>query len=143
MSAWVIWIIVAAILAIAEILTSSFYLLLAAVGALCAALLAYLGVNDVVQIMAASLITLGGWIFLYKFSPGAHHKKPSEDSNMNMDIGAEVKISEILADKKLNINYRGSNWQGELHDLNATPDLNTVYVISAIRGSTLILSPKG
>lgn len=142
MAAWIIWIIVAAILSIAEMITSSFYLLLAAFGALAAALLAYLGFSDVAQILTATLVTLIGWCILYKIRPHASRGDAQSSSDMNMDIGATVKISEIN-DTTLKVNYRGAMWTAELFDPAFVPSLTETYVISRISGSTLILTPKG
>lgn len=141
MAAWVIWIIVAAVLAVAEMLSSSFYLLLAAFGALTAALLAYLGFGDIVQILTASTITLLGWGLIYKLRPPASRGDAQASSDMNMDIGAVVKISEIN-DSGLKVQYRGAQWNAELIDTALVPSLHESYTISKISGSTLILSPK-
>jgi membrane protein implicated in regulation of membrane protease activity len=142
MAAWIIWIIMAAILSIAEMITSSFYLLLAAFGALAAALLAYLGFSDVAQILTATLVTLIGWGILYKIRPHASRGDAQSNSDMNMDIGATVKISEIN-DSNLKVNYRGAMWNAELFDASFVPSLTETYLISRISGSTLILTPKG
>jgi membrane protein implicated in regulation of membrane protease activity len=142
MSAWVVWLITAFLLAIAEMATMSFYLLLAAFGALCAALLAYLGASDVVQILTASIVTLCGWGIIYKFLSNKSQPHQS-DSNMNMDIGTEVKIAEIATDGNLRVNYRGSMWNAKLANGSAEATLQKTYIISSITGSTLILSEKG
>ena len=142
MSTWVVWLIIACLLTIAEMATMSFYLLLAAFGALSASLLAYSGASDVMQILAASLVTLIGWGIFYKFlskSPKAH----VSNSNMNMDIGEEVKLSEIKDQNDLRVTYRGAVWNAKLANASSPPSLDKIYIISNISGSTLILSEKG
>ena len=142
MSAWVVWLITAFLLAIAEMATMSFYLLLAAFGALCAALLAYLGASDVAQILTASIVTLLGWGFVYKFLSNKSQPHQS-NTNMNMDIGEDVKISEITNDGNLRVNYRGSVWNAKLSNATTEASLQKTYIILSITGSTLILSEKG
>lgn len=142
MSAWIVWLIVAFLLAIAEIATMSFYLLLAALGSLCASLIAYNGASDVAQIITASLVTLIGWGLIYKFlshKPRLH----ASNANMNMDIGEEVRVNEIKGSNDLRVNYRGAVWNAKLADSTQTASLEKIYVISTISGSTLILSEKG
>lgn len=142
MSAWVVWLIVAFILAIAEMATMSFYLLLAALGALCASLLAFFGVSDVAQILTASIVTLCGWGFIYKYLNAKSNPEQSA-AHMNMDIGTQVKISNILDSGDLQVSYRGSLWQAKLAPDTSAPSLQKTYIISTISGSTLILTEKG
>jgi membrane protein implicated in regulation of membrane protease activity len=138
MSAWVIWFIIAGGLAVGEILTGTFFLLLASFGALAAAGIAYAGYNGITQIFIGALVTLVGWFVLKKFRPQITHPDAQSNPDMNIDIGATVRIQEIKDDGSLHVNYRGSSWQAAMQD-GLTPTLNTDYKIIRIEGSKLIL----
>lgn len=138
MSAWVIWFVVAGGLAVGEILTGTFFLLLASFGALAAAGVAYAGYNAITQIFIGALVTLVGWFVLKKFRPQITHPDAQSNPDMNIDIGAVVRIHKINADGHVTVNYRGSSWQAAMQD-GLTPALNTDYKITRIEGSKLIL----
>lgn len=143
MDSWILWTIIALLLGIAEIMTGSFYLLFAAMGALCGSALAFFGASDTVQVFGAAIVTLIGWAILFKFGPARHQGDSQSNPNLNMDIGATVRLSEITTDRHLRVYYRGTVWNAELADGLASPSLEQDYIISRISGSTLILSPKG
>ncbi len=138
MSVWLIWIIIAAILAVAEIFTGSFYLILAGMGALGAAALAGMGAPLWAQISAAALVTFIGWALLHKLRP--QNKFPFFQSNpaLNMDIGASVRISDIAPSGKITVRYRGADWSARMQD-GVNAELNKDFTIKQIDGSTLIL----
>ncbi len=141
MSAWLFWLLVSATLIIAEIFTLSFYLLLAAIGALVAAGLAATGFGNVVQILAAAIVTLIGWFLLRKYKPEKLHPDHRANPNLNMDIGSEVKIASVAPDGTLHVLLRGARWDAKIDDGTA-PDTTKIYTISKIDGSTLHLTSK-
>ncbi len=138
MSLGAIWFTLAGLLAVGEILTGTFFLLLAACGALAAAGISYLGYNLITQIFVGAIITLLGWFFLYRFRP---RKDAQSNPDMNMDIGAHVKITQVNSDGSVDVSYRGSNWQAVIED-KSPPDLNTTYKIKRIEGAKLILEKE-
>ena len=141
MAVWLIWLLLSGILIVAEILTLSLYLLLAGIGALLGAALAFFGTGIGVQITAATILTLISWALLTKFRPQKKHPDSRTNPDLNMDIGTDVKISDITPDGKLSVMLRGARWDAKL-DHNTTPDLTATYKIVKIDGSILILKEK-
>lgn len=141
MTAWLFWLLVSGTLIIAEIFTLSFYLLLAAIGALIACGLAASGFNDITQVIAAALVTLLGWFLLNKFKPQNEHPDHRSNPALNMDIGQVVRLSAISPDGKLSVFLRGARWDAQIEN-DSQPDLTQDYVITKIDGSILILKPK-
>lgn len=141
MTAWLFWLLISASLIIAEIFTLSFYLLLAGIGALVASGLAATGFNDIVQVLAAALVTLAGWFLLNKYKPEKLHPDHRANPNLNMDIGSEVKIASIDPDGKLHVLLRGARWDAKIDDGTIADNAKT-YTISKIDGSTLYLTSK-
>lgn len=138
MATWLVWFIVSAFLAVAEIFTGSLYLILASAGAAGAALLSLLDAPVWSQILAASFITLVGWALLRKFRP--QNKFPLFQSNpdINMDIGAKVRIDTISVDGVITVRYRGTTWGARMVN-GLAAQLDKEYEIKQIDGSTLIL----
>lgn len=141
MTAWLLWLLISGSLIIAEIFTLSFYLLLAAIGALVASGLAATGFDTTIQIVVATLVTFGGWVLLNKFKPQNQHPDPRSNPDLNMDIGATVRILSISADGRISVLLRGARWDAKIENGEA-PDVTSDYIITKIDGSTLILSKK-
>lgn len=141
MTTWLLWLLISGSLIIAEIFTLSFYLLLAAIGALVASGLAATGFDTTTQIVIATLVTLAGWIFLNKFKPQNRHPDHRSNPDLNMDIGTTVRILSISADGKISVLLRGARWDARIEN-NETTDVTATYTITKIDGSTLILTKK-
>ncbi len=141
MALWLIWVLAASALIIVEVFTVSFYLLLAAIGALVAAFAAYLGFELAFQIFIASIVTLIGWTALHKFRPQVKHPDSRANPDLNMDIGASVRIKGIDANGDLIVSHRGANWAAQIENGEAA-NLSLDYQIIKIDGAKLILAPK-
>lgn len=135
-----IWIALAAFLAVMEMLTGTFYLLVAAFGFGAAALVAALQGGLPLQIVVSAVVSLIGWVIVYKFTPASAHKTAQTNSDVNPDIGAAVRIANVGEDGSINVTYRGSNWQAAVEG--GPVDLHRDYVIVRVDGAKLILAPK-
>ncbi len=139
--AWVFWIVAAAVLFVAEMVTGTFYLLLAAIGALAASALAYAGQDMIVQIIAAAVVTFIGWVIVNKFRPLKKGGTWNTNADVNLDIGAQVRIAELNPTGKIYVQYRGSRWEAVMaQDIAA--EAGKDYTIVAIEGSRLVLGNK-
>lgn len=141
MATWLIWLIVSGIFIVAEVLTLTFYLLLAGIGAIVAAALAFFGATITAQIIGATLITVIGWGIIHKYKPQNLYPDPQTNPALNMDIGTEVRIHSITPDGKAHVLLRGARWNAKIEN-NIPADISKEYVISKIDGSILILNPK-
>lgn len=135
-----IWIVLAAFLAVMEMMTGTFYLLVAAFGFCAAGLCAALGFGITFQIMVAAVVSLIGWALVHQFTPAHAHQQAASNPDVNLDIGAGVRIASVNADSTLNVSYRGTNWAAVVEG--GPVDLNANYVIVRVEGAKLILSQK-
>ncbi|HET9472091.1 MAG TPA: hypothetical protein VFO24_13385, partial [Usitatibacter sp.] len=60
MELWLMWVIAGFVLAIAEMVTGTFYLLVVGMGAFAGALVAWLGGNELVQALAGGAVAIAG-----------------------------------------------------------------------------------
>jgi membrane protein implicated in regulation of membrane protease activity len=139
MTPWTIWIALAALSAAMEMITGTFYLLVAALGAGAGAMVAYAGLSIAVQIGVAAVVSLAGWGLLYQFGPQQSRKDHRSNPDVNPDIGATVRLAHIKHDAAV-VEYRGALWAAEVE--NGPPDLHQNYVIIRVEGAKLILAPK-
>ena len=129
-----LWLIVAGVLVMAELLTGTFYLLMLSLGATAAALTAYADGTLTWQIVTAALVG-GGAAVLW------HLKKPlsndAQDSNVHLDIGETVTVDAWDAQGHTQVKHRGAQWTAVCADDNTpTPGLHR---ICEMQGNRLVL----
>ena len=142
MSDWINWLAAAGIVVVLELFTGTFYLLMIALGLLCGALAAWLGLSGSVQMITAALVGSVATVTLRCSRFGARNKvEASRDPNVNLDIGQSIDIhkwnrtsAETYSARAM---YRGAHWDvayagsGEPHP--------GMFKIVEIRGSQLIV----
>lgn len=128
------WLVAALLLAGLEMLSGTFYLLAIASGLACGALAAWLGGNLSIQITTAAIVGLLAVIGLHRWKK--KHLPPAE-ANGSMEIGRRVSIAQWLDERHARVNYRGTQWDGELAE--GAKAGQTHYYIVAVEGTTLIL----
>lgn len=135
MSDWITWLALAGALAILEIFTGTFYLLMVALGALAGAACAWLGASKEVQLVLAGVVGSIATLLLHRMRRG----KPRADRNpdMNLDIGQTVQVAHWQAGMA-RVNYRGALWDVELAS-GADPRPGR-FVIREIHGNRLVVS---
>ena len=129
-----LWLIAAALLLIAEMMSGTLYLIAVSAGLLFGALCAWLGLDTSVQFIAASIASVltVGLALQWK-----RNHTPSSNPTNQLDVGQRVDVESWRDESHARVHYRGTLWEGEL----AAPDTprTTSYVIVAHRGNTLIL----
>jgi membrane protein implicated in regulation of membrane protease activity len=110
-----IWWVLAGAAVIIELLTGTVYLLMFACGLAAAAIAAHLGVSSPWQFVIAGVVgaaAMGAW-HQYK----AARPKPetaSRNSDVNLDIGQVVQVTQWATDGTAMVTYRGAQWQVRL-----------------------------
>jgi len=137
MEAYWIWWLTAVVLVIAEMISSTFYLIAVAFGLATAGLAAYLGVAWFGQaIIAAVLCTVSvGWIYFWK----QRQVKTHGQTNLAYDIGQAVHIVVWLDDRHARVSYRGAEWDAELAERTQADKARQVWHIKGMVGSRLII----
>jgi membrane protein implicated in regulation of membrane protease activity len=128
------WLVAALLLAGLEMLSGTFYLLAIASGLACGGLAAWLGADPSIQMICAALVSLAAVVLLH------HWKKrhlPKPEANGSLEIGRRVSIDQWLDERHARVNYRGTQWDGELAE--GAQSGQNHYFIVALRGTTLIL----
>ncbi len=129
------WLIFALILAGGEIVSTTFYLLAIALGALIGALAAWLGASIGVQCALVALVSLAITVSLKIWKK---KKLSTETIAPSFDIGQRVTIVTWKNERLARVSYRGSQWDAEL-----APEAQSgqdEYVINGVKANTLILN---
>lgn len=128
------WLILALVLAGSEILSGSFYLLALALGISTGALAAWSGLSVPVQILIAAVSSLISVFLLHYWRKNRLSSPKTDDS---LEIGNRVHILQWKDTRHARVQYRGTQWDGEL-----APDAagdESEYFITAVKGTILIL----
>ncbi len=142
-SAPTLWLIVAGVLVIIELLTGTFYLLMMGMGAVAGAMAAYFGASVTLQLASASLLG-GGAVALWHAHmrrQQASEQPASRNRDVNLDIGERVHVTAWEPDGTTRVQYRGSGWQARLAP-GAQPQSGQHFVV-AVEGNWLVLMPSG
>lgn len=138
MELWLIWVIAGFVLAIAEMVTGTFYLLVIAIGAFVGALVAWLGFNELVQAVVGCAVAIGGAFFVHHWHT---RNRPGEQGDNFLDRGQPV-VLEGWANETARIarvKYRGASWDAKLARDDERPVPGTTLYIEGQEGNTLVV----
>lgn len=117
MEMWIIWLIVAAVLVIAEVLTQMIWTLCFAVGCVGALVASLLGVDIIWQIVTMAAVSVLAFLWLMPVFKRWHersNKRDSRDDRTGMDalLGRRAVVTEEIEPGKLGrARIDGDNWQ--------------------------------
>ncbi len=145
MADWVIWMLMAGVLIIAELFTGTFYLLMVALGLIAGGLAALVGFSMEWQLLVAAVVAVLATVGLRRSRFGKRDRVQAErDPNVNLDIGQKIAVNawELPIGEggvsSARVMYRGALWDVEL-----APGQEAragQFVIHEIRGSKLIVT---
>jgi membrane protein implicated in regulation of membrane protease activity len=137
-SASTVWWVVCGVLVAVELASSTFYLLMLALGAVAAALAAHAGVSVTIQLVVAAIVG-GGAVTAWHLRRVRQPAAPPAEANrdVNLDIGTRVHVPAWNADGTARVPYRGATWSVR-HGGTGAPSPGE-HVIVAVQGSELVL----
>ncbi len=139
MELWLVWLIAGFVLVIAELVTGTFYLLMIGLGAFVGALMAWIGLNELLQAIAGGGVAIAGAVAVHHWH-GAHRGSPGEGASF-LDRGQAV-VLEGWANEAAGIarvKYRGSTWDARLARAGAAPAPGATLYIEGLEGTTLVV----
>ncbi len=107
-----LWWLLAGGLVVVELLTGTFYLLMAAIGVAAGAGAAHLGFSVPAQLVAIAVVgtaTVLAW-HVYRRKHSTESLPASSNRDVNLDIGETVQVEAWAADGTASVRYRGAQW---------------------------------
>lgn len=137
MSTTTMWWLLAGALVAMELMTSTFYLLMLAIGAGAAALAAQMGLSLTGQIVTAAVV--GGLaVTLWSLYRQRHPTtRSSKDQGVHLDIGETVQVHAWDAEGSTQVKHRGAQWTA-VTALDQPPEPG-LHRIEAMVGNRLVL----
>ena len=131
-----LWLSVAILILIGEILLGTIYLLAVFLGALAASLAAFFDLSLTFQCTSFGVITCAGVFFAWKMRN--RFKKAAEGalSDDDLDKGQRITVSTVASDGSAIVQYRGAPWKAYAKEGQLSPGL---WLIAKVDGTQLIL----
>jgi membrane protein implicated in regulation of membrane protease activity len=142
MQSWVLWMIVAAVLGTAELMTATFDLLLLAVAALAAAGMAGLGLGIGLQLLAFA-VTAGAMITVVRPVARRHlMSHPQLRSGVAALVGREAVVLMPCGRETGRVRIGGEEWSARSYDPDLRIPAGTRVDVFAIEGATALVHPQ-
>lgn len=135
----VIWLIAGVLLAIAELFTLDFVLIMFGVGALAAAATALVAPVPV-QLAVFAVVSAGGVLAVRPAIKRRLHRR-AEPALMGLDAieGAEATVVETVSDGRGMVKIGGELWQARPYDATQTMDAGTLVRVVEVKGATALV----
>ncbi len=136
MAAYWIWWVLAGVLVAAELLTGTFYLLVAGVAFAVGGLVAWLGAGPDMQMLIAAVVAVVGMFAAHRWRTTRAPLVPDTP----YDVGQAVQVRGWQPDGTARVTHRGTLWTAVLAEADA-PRADTMYIV-AVKGTTLVVSDR-
>ncbi len=137
LSATTLWLILAALLGIVELIATTFYLLVLAAAALVASGASWFGLTLEWQIALFAIIAIVGSIWVRKIRSIPTKSDAQAHALQNLDEGQIVSVSSWDEKGFTTVKYRGADWQARA--LDGEEKVAGSYTIVRVEGSVLYL----
>lgn len=142
MGLWVVWLIAAVVLGVAELLTTTLALALIAVGALAAAVSSALGANAEIQLAAFVVVSLAGIVLIRPLGLKRLQRRPSLRTGTAALVGQTGYVLADVGPHSGRIRIGGEEWSARPYDeMSVIPSGSTVDVL-LIKGATALVHPR-
>jgi membrane protein implicated in regulation of membrane protease activity len=142
MEAWVVWLIIAGVLGVAEVLTLTFALGLIAVAALAAGFAGALGLPVAVQLVAFAVASAAGLGFVRPIATRHIKQPPALRSGTAALVGREaLTLTEVTRLAGL-VKIGGEEWTARPYDPDVVIPEGALVDVLAIEGATALVYPR-
>jgi membrane protein implicated in regulation of membrane protease activity len=142
MQSWLLWVTIAAVLGIAELMTATLDLLLFAVAALAAAGVAAIGLGTGLQLLAFA-VTAGAMITLVRPVARRHlTSHPQLRTGVAALIGREAVVLSAVGREPGRVRIGGEEWSARSYDPDLLIPAGTTVDVFAIEGATALVHPR-
>ena len=132
------WVIAGFALALSELLTGTFYLLMLGIAAFGAAAAAYFGLGFEAQIVVAAVVAAAGCYAVHAYrARNRAQQMPSIDAGMPASFESWIDAGA----RRARVRYRGASWDARVEGAEALEPGAQLYVV-ATEGNTLKVASK-
>ncbi len=142
MDLWVIWLIAAVLLGVAELVTGTLALVLVAAGALAAALSSALGADIGIQLAAFAVVSVAGLALIRPLALRRLRRRPAIRTGTAALVGQTGYVLADVSPHGGRIRIGGEEWSARPYDeVSLIPTGSTVDILQ-IKGATALVYPR-
>jgi membrane protein implicated in regulation of membrane protease activity len=142
MVAWIVWLIVAAVLGVAELATTTFALGIIAVGALVAAGVGALGLSLPFQLLAFVAASAGGLGFVLPIARRHIKQPPPLKTGPAALVGRSAQVLEEVSGHGGRVRIGGDVWSARAYDETLVIPVGHTVDVMQIEGATALVYPR-
>jgi membrane protein implicated in regulation of membrane protease activity len=142
MMAWIIWLIVAAVLGVAELMTTTFALGIIAVGALVAAGVGAMGLGLPFQLLAFVVASAAGLGFVLPVARRHIQQPPLLKTGPAALVGRSARVLEEVTEHGGRVRIGGEEWSARAYDESLIIPVGRVVDVMQIEGATALVYPR-
>jgi len=142
MEAWIVWVIVAAMLGVAELMTTTFALGIIAVGALVAAGAGAMGLGIPFQLLAFVVASAAGLGFVLPVARRHIKQPPLLKTGPAALVGRSARVLEEVTEHGGRVRIGGEVWSARAYDESLIIPVGRVVDVMQIEGATALVYPR-
>jgi membrane protein implicated in regulation of membrane protease activity len=142
MSSWIIWIVVAAILGAAEMLTLTAALGLLSAAALITALVAAVGLPGPIQLVVFAVAAVTGLIVVRPLAMRHLQQPPAKRFGVEAIVGSEARVVKEVTGEGGRVRIRGEVWSARAYDETLVIPVGATVDVMEIEGATALVFPR-
>lgn len=142
MGLWVVWLIVAVVLGVAELITTSLAFGFVAIGALAAAVTAGVGVGAIVQVVVFVGVSVASIVLIRPLALRRLRRRPALRTGAAALVGQTGYVLEDVTPQAGRVQVGGQEWTARPYDeISVIPAGSKVDVLQ-IKGATALVHPR-
>ena len=142
MESWIVWLIVAAVLGVAELLTTTFAFGLIAVAAVVAAVVGAFHLSFALQLVAFAVAAGAGLVFVRPIAVRHIRQPPVLRTGTAALVGRSATVLEEVTEHGGRVRIDGEEWSSRPYDETLVIPVGAKVDVMEIKGATVLVYPR-
>jgi membrane protein implicated in regulation of membrane protease activity len=142
MESWIVWLVLAAVLGVAEVMTTTLAFGLIAAGAVVAAVVGAAGVGLPFQLAAFAVASAAGLGLVRPIAMRHIKQPPLLRTGTSALVGRSAKVVEEITDDGGKVRIGGELWSARPYDESLAIPVGSTVDVFAIEGATALVHPR-
>jgi membrane protein implicated in regulation of membrane protease activity len=142
MGSWIVWLVLAAVLGVAEIMTTTLAFGLIAVGAVVAGVVGVAGAGLPFQLLAFGVASAAGLGVVRPIAVRHIKQPPLLRTGTSALVGRSAKVVEEITDDGGKVRIGGELWSARPYDESQVISVGSTVDVFAIEGATALVHPR-
>ena len=142
MESWIVWLVLAAVLGVAEVMTTTLALGLIAAGAVVAGVVGAAGVGLPFQLAAFGVASAAGLVLVRPIAMRHIKQPPVLRTGTSALVGRSAKVLEEITDEGGKVRIGGELWSARPYDESQVIPVGSTVDVFAIEGATALVHPR-